>query len=126
MVLFIDENCQLRNGHLMVGSKTNITIGGYFHQNVLQYLQRSPAASRLTTPSGGVNYLYCGQSMREEGGRNGGLVVGVLSYLDRYRLYSAVPLGNQATGTMIRYPTQSPYPDTELTSSCPILIMPSV
>ena len=29
---------------------------------------------------------------------------------------SAVPVGNQAASTMTRYPTQSNYPDTELTS----------
>ena len=40
-------------------------------------------------------------------------------------LYSAGPLGDQATSTMIWYPTQSHYPDTEPTSPCFILIMPS-
>ena len=34
-----------------------------------------------------------------------------------WRLYSAVPLGDQATSTMKCYPTQSHYPDTEPT--CP-------
>ena len=29
-----------------------------------------------------------------------------------------------ATGSMIRYPTQSHYPDTELTSHCPKIVMP--
>ena len=38
-------------------------------------------------------------------------------------LYSAAPLGNQANNTMIWYPSQSHYPDTEPTSPCPILIM---
>ena len=38
-------------------------------------------------------------------------------------LYSAVPLGDQATSTMISYPTQSQYPGTEPTSPFPILIM---
>ena len=40
-------------------------------------------------------------------------------------LYSAAPLENQATRTMTQYPTQSHYPDTEPTSPCPILLMPS-
>ena len=34
-------------------------------------------------------------------------------------------LGNQATGTMTQYPTQSQYPDTELPSPCPMLLMSS-
>ena len=38
---------------------------------------------------------------------------------------SAAPLGNQATSTMTSYPIQSHYPDTELISPCPILLMPS-
>ena len=40
-------------------------------------------------------------------------------------LYSAAPLGEQAVSTMTWYPTQSYYPDTEPTSPCFILIMPS-
>ena len=39
-------------------------------------------------------------------------------------LYSAAPLGNKATSTMMPYPTQSHYTDTELTCPCPILTMP--
>ena len=38
-------------------------------------------------------------------------------------LYSTASLGHKATMTC--YPTQSHYPDTEPTSPCPILIMPS-
>ena len=38
-------------------------------------------------------------------------------------LYSAGPLGNQATSNITWYPTQPQYPDTEQTSLCPILIM---
>ena len=38
-------------------------------------------------------------------------------------LYSAASLGNQATSTC--YPTQSHFPDTEPTSPCPTLIMPT-
>ena len=41
------------------------------------------------------------------------------------RFYSAAPLGNQATSTMFRFPTQSHYSDTKPTSACPILITPS-
>ena len=37
------------------------------------------------------------------------------------RLYSAALMENQATSTMILYPTQSYYPSIEL---CPILLMP--
>ena len=37
--------------------------------------------------------------------------------------YSAPPLGNPSADTMTWYPTQSLYPDTELTSPCPILIV---
>ena len=40
-------------------------------------------------------------------------------------LYSAAPMGNQTTGTMIQYPTQLHYPDTELTSPCLILLIPT-
>ena len=40
-------------------------------------------------------------------------------------LYNATQLGDQAVGTMTQYPTQSHYPDTELSSSCPILVMPN-
>ena len=39
--------------------------------------------------------------------------------------YSAVPLWDQATSTMIGYPTQPHYPDTEPISHCPILIKSS-
>ena len=37
--------------------------------------------------------------------------------------HGAVPLGNQAVGTMIWYPTQPHYPDTTVTNLCPILLM---
>ena len=37
-------------------------------------------------------------------------------------LYSAAPLANQATGAMTRYSIQSHYPDTGITSPCPILM----
>ena len=56
------------------------------------------------------------------------------SYQDGYRLMtmrthgdfiSAAPLGDQANSTMTWYPTQSHYFDTEPTSPCLILIMPS-
>ena len=40
-------------------------------------------------------------------------------------LYSAASLEHQAVSSMVCYPTQSHYPDTEPTSPCPILIMPS-
>ena len=40
-----------------------------------------------------------------------------------WQVYSADPLGNQATSTMTQFPTQSNYPDTEPTSPCPIVIM---
>ena len=39
------------------------------------------------------------------------------------QFYSLAPLGNQAEGTMIQFPTQPHYPDTELTSPCPILLL---
>ena len=42
-----------------------------------------------------------------------------------WRLYSAPPLGNRHARTMIPFPTQSHYPDTELTSTSPILVMSS-
>ena len=42
-----------------------------------------------------------------------------------WQLYSAVPLGNQVAVSMVQYPIQSHYPDTERTSPCPILLMPS-
>ena len=42
-----------------------------------------------------------------------------------WQLYSAAPLTDHATGTITWYPTQSHYPDTELPSPCPILLMPS-
>ena len=35
---------------------------------------------------------------------------------------SATQLGDQATGTMTRYPAQSHYHDTEPTSPCPTLL----
>ena len=47
------------------------------------------------------------------------LVVGILC------LYSTTPLRDQAASTMTRYPTQSHYLETEQTSPCPVLIMPS-
>ena len=37
--------------------------------------------------------------------------------------YNAAPLENQSAITMIQYPTQSDYPETDLTSSYPILLM---
>ena len=51
------------------------------------------------------------------------------SYQDGYRLVTVhnhgyfIVLGDQAVGAMAQYPTQSHYPDTELTSPCPILLM---
>ena len=38
-------------------------------------------------------------------------------------LYNATPLGDQVAHTVTWYPTQSHYPDTQLTSPYPILIM---
>ena len=38
------------------------------------------------------------------------------------RLNDPSPMGNQVTGTMTRYHTQTHYPGTELTSPCPLLI----
>ena len=40
-------------------------------------------------------------------------------------LYSAVLLQNQASSNMTQYHNQSYYPETELTSPCPILFIPS-
>ena len=42
-----------------------------------------------------------------------------------WRLYSAAPLTDQATGTMTRYPTQPHYPDSALTSPCCTPLSPS-
>ena len=42
-----------------------------------------------------------------------------------WRLYSTVPLGDLDVSTMTWYSTQSHNPDTEPTSPCPILIVPS-
>ena len=38
---------------------------------------------------------------------------------DSWRLYSAAPLGDEATGNMMRW---SHYPNTVLTSRCPIIL----
>ena len=55
------------------------------------------------------------------------------SYQEGYRIvtvrihgcfYSAAPLGYRTTSTVIGYPTESHYSDTELTTLCLILIMP--
>ena len=43
-----------------------------------------------------------------------------------WRLWSTAPLGDQTMSPLIWYPTQSHFPNTEPTSSCPILIMSSV
>ena len=51
--------------------------------------------------------------------------VSICDSLHSWRLYSAAPLGNKAICTMTWYPTQSHYHDTELTSPCPILLIPS-
>ena len=40
--------------------------------------------------------------------------------MNSWRFYSVAPLGNQATGTITQYSTQSWYPASELTSPCPI------
>ena len=42
-----------------------------------------------------------------------------------WRLYIAAQLEDQATSIMCRYPSQSHYPDNELTSHCPTLYVPS-
>ena len=42
-----------------------------------------------------------------------------------WQLYHADPLGYQVADTVSQFPTQSHYPDTELASPCPIIIMPS-
>ena len=56
------------------------------------------------------------------------------SYQDRYRPVTAYTYAdcimlsyweNQDAGTLTLYPTQSHYPNTDLTSSCLILLMPS-
>ena len=39
------------------------------------------------------------------------------------QLYSAVPLENQAAGTMTQVPTESHYPDGELASPCIVLVI---
>ena len=38
-------------------------------------------------------------------------------------IYSAAPVREQAVSTLIQYPTQSRYPDTVVTSPCPILLL---
>ena len=43
-----------------------------------------------------------------------------------WRLYCTASLGHQTASTMTCYLTQSHYSDTEPTSRCPILIMPSI
>ena len=40
-------------------------------------------------------------------------------------LYSAATLMHQAADTMIQHPTQSEYPDPEITNPCPIILIPS-
>ena len=45
--------------------------------------------------------------------------------VNSWLLYSASPLRNQAAYMMTQYPTQSHYPNTELTSPYSILLMPS-
>ena len=40
-----------------------------------------------------------------------------------YQLHTAAPLREQSIGALTRYPTQSYYPDTELTSPRPTLAM---
>ena len=58
-------------------------------------------------------------------GWGGGRVLYPLVTAHSWQLYSAASLEHQAASTMTCYPTQSNYPDTELTSSCHILIMPN-
>ena len=41
------------------------------------------------------------------------------------RIGNAAPLGNYTPGIMSRYPTESHYPDIELPSPCPILLIQS-
>ena len=45
------------------------------------------------------------------------------AHVHSWKLYSAVSLEHQATGTITCYPTQLHYPDTEQMSPCHILIM---
>ena len=49
-----------------------------------------------------------------------------MSALRHVMMLCAALLGDQATSTMTWYPTHPHYPNTEPTSPCPILIMPSV
>ena len=42
-----------------------------------------------------------------------------------WRLHRVASWGHQTAGTMTCCPTQSYYPDTEPTSHCPILVMPT-
>ena len=42
---------------------------------------------------------------------------------DSFSLFSAAPQGNQATSTITQYPTQSHYPDTDITNPCPMLLI---
>ena len=72
--------------------------------------------------------LPCGSVKNEavfhsfETSQVGGLVL-ICDSGHSWLLYSATSLEHQASGTMTCYPTQSHYPDTEITSPCPILVM---
>ena len=54
-----------------------------------------------------------------------GQVPPICECMHSWWLYSAAPLGDEIASTMIWYPTQSHYPDTERSSTCPTLLMPS-
>ena len=43
-----------------------------------------------------------------------------------WRLYITIPLGNQAVTIMSKYLTQSKYADSDLSSPCHVIIMPSI
>ena len=55
--------------------------------------------------------------------RGGGVLTSDSAY--SWQIYSAASLGQQVTSTMTYYLTQLHYPDTEPSSPCPFLIMPS-
>ena len=75
----------------------------------------------LLFTSGSVRY----EAVLHRCGRSHGRWVPTCDRVHSWELYSDISLEHQAASTMTCYPTQSHYNDTEPTSPCPILIMPS-
>ena len=120
---------------------------GYGYDNLIQIIERDPRKYfQITSLAGSPGYLMIRSRIEDRFGVGrpwlhmshlfvGSYVLATHMVISGWvptcdsarslRCYSVASLTDQATGIMTRFPMQSRYPDTELTSPWPILVMPS-